>query len=506
MVTKVHAHNARTGKPGQIVAHESNSEEVDELCAAALKAAPWLSNLSRAERADLLDLLAAGLEGRRTELIEIADEETALGTPRLEAEFARTVHQLRFMGEVVREGGYLDVSLEHEAVGLLGTVPDLRRTSIPLGPVAVFGSSNFPFAFSVPGGDTASALAAGCPVIVKAHSAHPGLSTLVAEVFGEILRDRGAPTGTFALLHGRSAGIRLVADPRIAAVGFTGSVTAGRSLFDIASQRPAPIPFFGELGSVNPLVVSTQAAIERSKDIGKGLAVSMTQGLGQFCTKPGVFFIPVGVSGDDLVRELVRELETIPEGYLLSSAIAAAFRTGVLDVTGTPGVKVLVTRGATGRMTAPVLVEVDIDSLRGEHGPTLTEERFGPFGLIVRYDSLVQLKLALECLPPALTGTVHVGENPDEEGSTIVMALTERSGRVVVNGYPTGVAVNWSMHHGGQYPASTSTATSVGAGSVRRWIRPVIFQNVPEYMLPAELQDSESSIPRRVNGKLVAAR
>jgi len=498
-------HNARTGEPGRVVAHESTSEYVEQACGAALDAFTWLSSRTRAERANLLDLLATGLEENADELIKVADEETALGTTRLGGELIRTAYQLRFMGDVARDGGYLDVSIEHPAMSPMGPIPDIRRTSVPVGPVAVFGSSNFPFAFSAPGGDTASAIAAGCPVIVKAHSAHPGLSALTAKVFGAVLRDNGMPAGVFSVVHGRSAGTQLVADPRIAAVGFTGSVAGGRFLFDIASRRPAPIPFYGELGSVNPFVVSEQAAIERSSEIAAGLAASMTQGLGQFCTKPGVFLIPEGEHGDHLVSELVRHLERVPDGYLLSESISDSFRAGVREVVETSGVEVLMTRECGGRTVSPVLVRIDAHELAGEDRLTLTEERFGPFGVVTRYESFAQIMKTLDSLPPALTGTVHVGSNRDDDGAAIASALEKRSGRLIVNGYPTGVAVSWSMNHGGQYPSSTTWATSVGAGSIRRWVRPLTFQDVPEYMLPSELRDSESSIPRRINGKLVAA-
>jgi NADP-dependent aldehyde dehydrogenase len=277
----------------------------------------------------MLDQMAQALEKNVDELVELAASETALGVRRLESEIARTSYHLRFMGQVAVEGSYLDASIEQATVTTLGNQPDLRRMNVPIGLVAVFGASNFPFAFSVPGGDTASALAAGCPVVVKAHSSHPQLSMRVGQLFADVLQSLNAPSGVFQLVFGRDAGSALVKHPGIRAIGFTGSVSGGRVLFDAASARPNPVPFYGELGSVNPLVVTSAAAIERAKTIAEGIAGSMTTGVGQFCTKPGLFLVPSGPFGDMLVGQLADVLDEVNPAALLNETIADSFGAGV---------------------------------------------------------------------------------------------------------------------------------------------------------------------------------
>ena len=307
----------------------------------ATAAGAWLTSIGRDGRARLLESLARALEADKDELVEIADRETALGTARLESEIARTCYQLRFMGEVAVEGSYLNASIEHPGSTPAGPRPDLRSMNVAIGPVAVFGSSNFPFAFSAPGGDTASALAAGCPVIVKAHSAHAELSRRIAEIFADVLRENDAPAGVFQVVFGREAGVALVRHPGIRAVGFTGSVAGGRALFDEAAGRADPIPFYGELGSVNPLIVTPAAAAARGPVIGEGIATSMTLGAGQFCTKPGLFLVPSGGVGDALVERLVNAVSAVPSASLLTEGIFASFTAGTRRVTTEPGIRVL---------------------------------------------------------------------------------------------------------------------------------------------------------------------
>jgi NADP-dependent aldehyde dehydrogenase len=285
-MTDVLSIDPRTGEAVEVVAPETTTEEVDRLCAAALAAAPGLDALGRAGRAALLRALADALEARRDDVVAVADREAALGPARLNGELTRTCYQLRLFAEVLEEGSYLEAAIDHAGETPMGPRPDLRRMLVPIGPVAVFGSSNFPLAFSVPGGDTASALAAGCPVVVKAHSSHPATSKLVFEVLSEAARKAGAQEGTLGIVYGQRAGARLVAHPAIRAVGFTGSVTGGRALLQIIEQRPDPIPFYGELSSLNPVVVTPSAAAERGDTIGRELVGSFTLGAGQFCTKP----------------------------------------------------------------------------------------------------------------------------------------------------------------------------------------------------------------------------
>ena len=495
--------DARTGLSGDQVAWETSVAEVAALSAAAAAATGWLAAQGREGRARLLNGLADGLEAHRDEIVALADRESALGAGRLTGELGRTCFQLRFMGEVAQEGSYLDVSIEHAGESLIGPRPDLRRINLPLGPVAVFGASNFPLAFSAPGGDTASALAAGCPVIVKAHASHAGTAVLVNDIFQNVLSRFGAPEGVFALVFGRAAGTSLVTDPNITAVGFTGSVAGGRALFNAASSREVPIPFYGELGSVNPLVVTDAAAQARAQDIGPGIAGSMTLGTGQFCTKPGLFLVPDTEAGTQTVDAIVGSLQAVAPGYLLNDGIRESFQSGTAGVAELDDVTVLYRGMASDRQVAPVLVEISPRTLLGENRRLLTDEHFGPFGVVIRYGSLEELAYVLAVFPPALTGTVHTTGASDPQLPQIVAELEKRSGRIVFNGYPTGVAVSWSMHHGGQYPAATSTFTSVGANAIRRWVRTLAYQDAPSDLLPRELRDELTpGLPRRIDGTL----
>lgn len=502
-MTFVDSVDARTGARTATVHRESTADDIAHATAAAATAMPWLTQLGRVGRAELLEDLAKALDDRADPIVELADRETALGEPRLRFELARTTYQLRFMGQVAVEGSYLDASLETPGDTPAGPRPDIRRTSVPLGPVAVFGASNFPLAFSAPGGDTASALAAGCPVIVKAHSSHAGTSAAVAEAFQAVLTDWDAPTGVFQLVFGRSAGVALVNDPLIAAVGFTGSLTGGRALFDAASRRPSPVPFYGELGSVNPLVVTEAASRARPLEIGSGIAASMTQGNGQFCTKPGLFLIPAGNSGDGVVEALVATLQRVGEQFLLNDGIRESFKAGTGTLRDFSEVEILHEGPSDERRVGPLLVAVRPEDLTGKHGDALTEEYFGPFAVVVRFKSLAELRHVLELLPPALTGTLHSTGSDDPDVTSVADILAKRSGRLVFDQYPTGVSVSWGMHHGGTYPAATSTGTSVGSNAIKRWLRPISYQNAPAAVLPSELQDAGIlGFPRRVDGVL----
>lgn len=502
-MTTIDSVDARTGETLGRAAVETTADELDAAVARATAAVPWLTAQGRAGRARLLDALAGALESRADELVGTGDRETALGVPRLTGELARTCYQLRFLGRVALEGSYLDVSIEHAGTTPAGPLPDLRRMNVPVGPVAVFGASNFPLAFSAPGGDTASALAAGCPVVVKAHGSHPALSRLVAEIFDATLVGAGAPSGVFQLVFGLAAGTALVQHPGIRAVGFTGSVAGGRALFDLAAARPEPIPFYGELGSVNPLVVTAAAAEQRGEQIADGLAASLTMGTGQFCTKPGLLLVPSGPAGDRLVDRLVGVLGDVGAGHLLNDGITTAFRTGIAQLLDDPAVALRFAGEADGRQVAPVLAEARPDDLRTASAGLLTEEHFGPFGLLMRHRSPDDVREVLARVPAALTGTVHAAGDTDPDLPAIAGWLHERCGRLVFDGYPTGVAVAWGMNHGGRYPASTSYATSVGASSIARWVRPIAYQDAPASVLPPELRDDlDEAIPRRVNGIL----
>lgn len=455
-------------------------------------------------RAGLLRAIADELEGDSTNLVTQANTETALPIARLEGELRRTAFQFRFFADVVTEGSFLDATIDHATDSPMGPLPDLRRVRVPIGVVGVFGSSNFPFAFSVPGGDTASALAAGCPVVIKAHPAHPATSAAAFAALDRAAKKCDAPDGTVNLVFGFDAGTALVEAPNVSAVGFTGSVGAGLALWERANARPVPIPFYGELGSANPMVVTEGAALERATEIGQGLAGSMTLGVGQFCTKPGLIFVPRGQPGDTLVAATVEALSSLDSFTMLSSSIADHFRRGSEAISSISDVRTLVKSDpGVDAHTSAQLYEVDASRFVGRDAYALREECFGPVALIVRYGSANELRDAIMACEPALTFSLFSAENDVDSGWLLGLG-SSRSGRVIVNGYPTGVGVSWSMQHGGPWPSTTSSAsTSVGASAVDRWLRPVTFQNVPDELLPTALQESNPlAIPRRVDGVL----
>lgn len=483
---------------------ETTPEEVGRLCEVALAAAPALEELGRSGRADLLRSLAEALEAHCADIVAVADRETALGQQRLNGELTRTCHQLRLFGEVLQEGSYLEAAIDHAGDSPMGPSPDLRRMLLPIGPVAVFGASNFPLAFSVPGGDTASALAAGCPAVVKAHGSHPATSQLCFDVMEEAARRAGAPEGSLSIVYGVPAGADLVAHPTVRAVGFTGSVGGARALLDIIEKRADPIPFFGELSSLNPMVVTPQAARERAEEIGRGLVGSFTLGAGQFCTKPGLALVPAGADGDSVVRHMADAVRASPAQVLLNEGIAAAYGRISTELTGLPGVDVVADGGAPtveGFGVAPMLLATSAAALT----PQLTEECFGPLAVVVRYDDEESLFRALELLPSSLTATVHRGSGERELPVELSRRLRNRAGRLLYDAYPTGVAVTWAQHHGGPWPSTNSQHTSVGATSIRRFLRPVTWQGAPEEVLPLELTDGYTGIPRRIDGVLQVA-
>jgi NADP-dependent aldehyde dehydrogenase len=474
---------------------DTTLDEVDRLARAAKDAFALTVRTDDPTRAQWLRGIADALDADADGLVEVAARETALpATPRLAGELARTTAQLRLFAAVIEEGSYLEAAIDHPDPSATPPIPDLRRVLRPLGPVAVFAASNFPFAFSVAGGDTASALAVGCPVIVKAHPGHPETSRRAADVVASALREAGAPAGVFALIEGFEAGLALVDHPVIRAVGFTGSVRGGRALLDRAAARDEPIPFYGELGSLNPVVVTRGADAARGGALAEGLAGSFQLGAGQFCTKPGVVFVPVGST---LEAALPGHLVTPPR--LLTPAIADGFAAGIERVSAVPGVEVVAATEA-GDGPAALVAATDVATLRA-HAHELLEEVFGPFTLLVRYADDAELSAAIAELPGGLTATVHREQGEDVAG--LVAQLEGIAGRVLFAGWPTGVAVSWAQHHGGPWPATNTLFTSVGATAVRRFQRPVAYQDAPAELLPAALRDDNPlRIPRRVDGRL----
>ncbi len=474
----------RTGEPvGEPVA-ETTDAGLDAIVAAAAAAAPGWSASSR--RAEALETVADALDERTGELAVIADTETALGGERLTGEVARTTGQLRLFAGVLRDGGYTDAVISPAA----GVVPDVRRITRPVGPVAVFAASNFPFAFSVAGNDTASALAAGCPVVVKAHEAHPVTSDVTAGIVTEALASAGAPAGTFGLVHGVQAGLRLLRHPLIAAAGFTGSTAGGLALARICAERPVPIPFYGELGSVNPGVVLPGAAASRPAEVASGYVASLTLGTGQFCTNPGLLFVPEDAG---LLTAIADAVAASSGGAMLTGRIFAGYEDAVAEAEDHPGVTELAAGqpgvgpwGATPRVFQLTLKEFAADLA------VLSRERFGPAGLVITYPSVDDLLPVLAALPGNLVGTVHAGaESPQDLdlARQVVAVLEHVAGRIVFNGWPTGVAVVPAQHHGGPWPATTMPAyTSVGTAAIRRWLIPVAYQNFPPELLPPALR------------------
>jgi NADP-dependent aldehyde dehydrogenase len=476
---------------------------VPEATGMAGAAAPALAASAPAERAAWLRAVADALDARVDDLAAVADEETALGLPRLTGEVGRTTGQLRLFAGVLEEGSCFEAVIDHADPDATPPKPDLRRMLQPIGPVAVFAASNFPFAFSVVGGDTASALAAGCPVIVKAHPGHPRTSDLTAEIVGAALTRAGAPAGTFALIHGLEAGRELVTDPTTRAVGFTGSLGGGRALFDLAVGRPDPIPFYGELGSLNPVIVTEGAASTRPDEIATGLLGSMTMGVGQFCTKPGVVFVP---DDDGLFAAIGDAAADAGGGTMLGDRIADGFGQGLRALADHADVEVVAGDPATaisGRAAEPVVLLTGAARL-STNADALLAECFGPTTLLVRYRSRGELFAGLRALPGGLTATVHAEDAEVDATSELLPLLTGIAGRVLFGGWPTGVAVSWAQHHGGPWPATTAPLhTSVGATAIRRFLRPISYQNAPIAWLPPQLHDDNPlGIPQRVDGHL----
>jgi len=517
----VRSTDPRTGEQREHAMREATTADVDAAVRAAHAARSALAD--RATRSAFLRTAATELETARESLVAAADAETALGTARLTGELTRTQTQLRAFADVVDAGRFLDVIIDHPDDTVVPPVPDLRRYKIPLGVVAVYAASNFPLAFSVPGGDTASALAAGCPVVVKAHPDHPATSHLAGQALRTAALRHGLPADVVQVVHGFDAGVDLIRHPLVAAAGFTGSVRGGRALFDTAAARPAPIPFHGELGSLNPVVVTPGAADDRAEDIGAGLAGSVTLGHGQFCVKPGLVLVPDGTAGDRMVAALVAALQNTAADVLLDDRMRQAYLDGAAARSALPGVRTLVTAHADGpRAVTPALVAVPAAQL-AHPGPCdlLLEENFGPTTTIARYATDDEADAVLARLPGSLTATLqtaiatmstratHHRDNSggptrphqDPAAARLLPRLTELAGRVVVNAWPTGVAVAAAQHHGGPYPATTSTSTSVGATAIERWLRPVVHQNTPEALLPPELRDDNPlRVPRTVDG------
>ncbi|MDZ4088239.1 MAG: aldehyde dehydrogenase (NADP(+)) [Tabrizicola sp.] len=461
---------------------------VNAACDAAEAAFPAYSARTRAERAAFLNRIADEIEARGPEITEIGTQETGLPIARLEGERGRTTMQLRLFASHILKDDWLD--RRHDAAlpdRQPAPRPDIKLIQRPIGPVAVFGASNFPLAFSTAGGDTASALAAGCPVVVKGHSAHPGTGEIVAQAILAAIRACDMPPGTFSLVQGgkRDVGEALVQHPHIKAVGFTGSLAGGRALFNLCAARPEPIPFFGELGSVNPMFLLPAALTTRGDSIAKGWAGSLTMGAGQFCTNPGIAVLIDGAQADSFVQTAKAALSAIGPQTMLTDGIAEAYRAGRDRVAKGNGVRSVLTTTCDLRNATPYLYEVSGQDWLANHA--LAEEVFGPLGLIVRVRHASEMQDIARSLQGQLTCTLHLDDADTDLGRALMPILERKAGRLLANGFPTGVEVVDAQVHGGPYPASTNFgATSVGTMSIRRWLRPVAFQNMPEALLPQD--------------------
>lgn len=503
---RYHAVNASTGE--QLMPSFALST-ADERALAAHRAGQAFfafAALPPESRAAFLDKVAEEIESLGDALLERANLETALPIPRLTGERARTTGQLRMFASLIREGSWVDARIDTaqpERQPL--PKPDIRRMLAPIGPIVVFGASNFPLAFSVAGGDTASALAAGCPVIVKAHPAHPGTSELVAQAVLRAAKATGMPDGVFSMVHADEAGSQdLVRRPEVKGVGFTGSKRGGRALFDVCASREEPIPCFAEMGSVNPIFLHPAALDARAEAIGEGYAASLTLGVGQFCTNPGLVFAVQGEGLTRFMKTVEAKLAEVKPATMLTEGICHAYQSGAERLFGHEKLR-LEAKGAGSlgepHLATPALFSTDAETFLSDS--SLAAEVFGPCAILVVCESAEQMLQAAEGLEGQLTASIH-GPAGDVLTGKLLAVLQHKAGRVVFDGFPTGVEVCPSLQHGGPYPAATdSRFTSVGTAAIFRWARPVCYQNAPAELLPPELRSAnEKAIWRTVNGEL----
>ena len=485
-MTQLQSIDARTRLPRGEAWAESTPAEIDAAVERAAAVAGDFAATSAATRVALLRALGAALESERDTLVPLADSETALGLPRLNGEIDRTVFQLRGFADVLEHG---DAHPFVDDAAVAGAPPagrpHLTRVRVPLGPVAMFSASNFPFAFSVLGGDTASALAAGCPVVVKGHPAHPELTRRVAALASRVVAAQGLPAGVFQLVEGASieAGVQLVKAPGVAAVAFTGSYRGGTALARIAAERPRPIPFFGELGSINPLVALPAALEKNGAELASTLAGSICLGSGQFCTSPGVIIVRKDASGDAFVAAFAAALQALAPHAMLTPGMRSGFDSGVARWRASSVVKPLVNdQAAPGATPRPFLGEVQAADFIAQH--VLQEEVFGSAALVVRVGSVDETIAVLTAIGGTLTATLWGADADTDDNHRLVRAASQIAGRVLFAGVPTGVAVTAAQQHGGPFPASTAPGTtSVGYAAMDRFLRPVALQDAPAWLM-----------------------
>ena len=489
--------------------HAASESEINAAMELAESAFTTFRETTDEQRAVFLERIADEIMALGDELVLRAGAETGLPEARLVGERARTANQLKMFAQLMREGSWMDARID-TAIPDRQPVPkpDLRRMLVPIGPVVVFGSSNFPFAYSVTGGDTASALAAGNPVVVKAHERHPGTSELTAVAIRRAVVACNLPAGVFSMLHGfgKTVGIALVKHPFTKAVGFTGSRTAGRALFDAASARPEPIPVFAEMSSLNPVFILPEVLRERGGQIAEGLKNSITLGAGQFCTKPGLVFGCQDAAFEQFQKSLAQLLETVAPTTMLHGGIFESYHKGLARLAGIGGVEMLARskEKPDAARTQAESVLVCTDAKNFQKHPELAEEVFGPLSILIAAPAISELEAIARNLEGQLTASVHGTANDLKNAKGLLQILERKAGRLIINGFPTGVEVCPSMTHGGPYPATTDARfTSVGTAAYLRFVRPVSYQNFPAQLLPAALQNENPlKILRLVNGKL----
>ncbi|MDX2495453.1 MAG: aldehyde dehydrogenase (NADP(+)) [Desulfuromusa sp.] len=489
--------NPATGDPLECEFSEGGREDVSVAANLAEQVFDTFRQTSGLKRCELLDTITNELINLKGSIIQRANLETGLPLPRLEGELGRTVNQLKMFAQLVKDDDYklkrIDQALpDRQPLAK----PDLRLTQIPIGPVAVFGASNFPLAFSVAGGDTASALAAGCPVIVKGHPAHPGTSELAARAIQRAVKKTGLPDGVFSLIQGsgHDVGTALVKHPQIKAVAFTGSQAGGRALFDLAATRVEPIPVFAEMGSVNPIFLLPQALKDNGQILAQKYAESFTLGVGQFCTQPGLLFAVKGKALDTFVQNVKKYLGGMEPLPMLHVGIKQNYNEKLKRLTAVQGVDQVTecdSQSNSDCFALPALLSLTADDfLLNSH---ISEEVFGPSSVVVQCKSQEQMLILAENLQGQLSATVHATVNEEDFCRQLFAVLEKKAGRLILNDFPTGVEVCSAIHHGGPYPATTdSRFSSVGTTAIQRFLRPVCYQNFYEELLPLELQDARN--------------
>lgn len=503
--TEIRGFDPASATPLEPVFRHGDASHVDAACAAAADAFGPYRATGALQRADFLESIAANIEAIADTLVPRAVSETGLPQGRIAGEVGRTCGQLRLFAAVLREGSWNGARIDPAQPDRTPAPrPDIRQREVPLGPVAVFGASNFPLAFSVAGGDTASALAAGCPVVVKAHDAHPGTSELVGRAVTKAVADAGLPAGTFSLLFGsgRALGTALVTDPRIKAVGFTGSRSGGTALVAAAAARPEPIPVYAEMSSINPVFLLDGALRTRAAELGRAFVASLTMGSGQFCTNPGLVIAVDGPDLDTFVAAAGEAITAASPTPMLTPNIAQSYADGVRDLEGAAETLARGQSASNSTSCQAALFSTDAAAFLGSG--VLQAEVFGASSLVIRCADTDEVASVASKLEGQLTATVHADDSDVTEARRLLPLLELKAGRILFNGWPTGVEVGYAMVHGGPFPAtSDSRTTSVGARAIERFLRPVAYQDVPTSLLPSAIADGNpDGIPRRINGLL----